>query len=55
MNETNTEPRTRVLHVPLTDAQWKALGVEAVMSDQTKGEVTARALVQAIPRIGGAT
>jgi hypothetical protein len=52
----NTETyKSRVMHVPLTDAQWKAVKIEATMSEQTIGELVARALVRAIPSVGKVT
>lgn len=40
-----TDGRTRrVIHVPLTDAEWKALGARANEKGQTKGDLTSVAL-----------
>lgn len=41
---TTTPKRSRVIHVPLTDKEWKALHDRAFTSGSSKGEVTATAL-----------
>lgn len=39
-----TKRVSRVIHVPLTDKEWKSLHDLAFLSGSTKGEVTAAAI-----------
>jgi hypothetical protein len=46
---TKNPKRSRVIHVPLTDKEWKALHDLAFISGNTKGELTAAALREHLP------
>jgi len=39
----------RVMHVPLTDAEWRALHEYAHRHETTKGELASRALRESLP------
>jgi hypothetical protein len=42
--------KRRVIHVPLTDTEWRDVRVAAAMSETTIGVLTARALLAASNR-----